>query len=417
MALKVEDRLEEVHEELLTWASSVGVEIDSIRPMRISGRGFGVVATDHIPKDTDILTVPVSALRTKDTVPTTIVASLPKDVTVHGLLAADLALNQAANDNKYSKWQAVVPTVEDIKQSMPLTWPASLQSLLPAGASQLLDKQRAKFDKDWNTVSAAFPIEGKAKAKAGPVRKECTRDEYLYAWLLVNTRTFYFVTPKTEKLPKEDHMALQPVADLFNHTDRDGCHVTFDHADSFAFRTTRAYEKGDEVHISYGSHSNDFLLVEYGFVLAQNHWDEVRLDEDVIMPALSRRQREELEDVGFLGNYVLDNDTLCHRTQVALRQMAVTSRYGGLTMDEWRKFVSGLDDGEKSQAKVDAQAVRLLEKYEATIKTKEKELRKLRFQEEDGDEDMNKGRRDTLLGRWEQIRTLVEATIERLENE
>lgn len=375
------------------------------------------MATDHIPKDIDILTVPISALRTKHTVPTTIVSSLPKDVTVHGLLAADLALNKAANDTKYSKWQAVVPTVEEIQQSMPLTWPASLQSLLPAGASKLLDKQRAKFDKDWDTVSAAFPIEGKGKGKGGGLSKECTRDEYLHAWLLVNTRTFYFVDPKTERLPKEDHMALQPVADLFNHTDRDGCHVAFDHAESFTFRTTRAYEKGDEVHISYGSHSNDFLLVEYGFVLARNHWDEARLDDDVVLPALTRRQREELEDVGFLGNYVLDNDTLCHRTQVALRQMAVTGKYGGLTMDEWRKFVSGLDDGEKSQARVDALAVGLLEKYEATIKTKEKELRKLRFQEEDGDEDMNESRRETLLRRWAQIRGLVKATIERLEDE
>lgn len=41
MALAVDDRLEEVHEELLTWASSIGVEVDRIRPMRISGRGFG----------------------------------------------------------------------------------------------------------------------------------------------------------------------------------------------------------------------------------------------------------------------------------------------------------------------------------------------------------------------------------------
>lgn len=374
------------------------------------------MATDNIPKDTDILTVPISALRTKDTVPTAIVASLPKDVTVHGLLAADLALNKTANETRYSKWQAVVPTIEDIQQSMPLTWPASLQSLLPAAASQLLAKQRAKFDKDWDTVSAAFPIEGKGKGKGGGVSKECTRDEYMQAWLLVNTRTFYFVTPKTEKLPKEDHMALQPVADLFNHTDRDGCHVAFDHTESFTFQTTRAYEKGDEVHISYGSHSNDFLLVEYGFVLARNHWDEVRLDE-VVLPALTRGQKEELEDVGFLSNYVLDHDTLCHRTQVALRQMAVTGKYGGLTMAEWRKFVSGLDDGEKSQAKVDALAVGLLEKYEATIKTKEKELRKLRFREEDGDEEMNEGRREILLRRWAQIRGLVKTTIQRLEDE
>lgn len=37
----MDDALEEVHEELLVWAENEGVEIDNIRPMRLSGRGFG----------------------------------------------------------------------------------------------------------------------------------------------------------------------------------------------------------------------------------------------------------------------------------------------------------------------------------------------------------------------------------------
>ncbi|KUI59864.1 Ribosomal lysine N-methyltransferase set11 [Cytospora mali] len=411
------DNLEEVHEELLAWADSIGVKIKSIRPMRISGRGFGIVATENIPKDTEILTTPVAALRTKDTVHPSITKSLPKDITIHGLLAAELALDKSANSTKYAKWQAVVPSREDIQQSMPLTWPEALQTLLPTAARQLLEKQRVKFERDWANVSATFPIEG--KGQAGKVEAECTRDEYLYAWLLVNTRTFYFVTPKTEKLPKEDHMVLQPVADLFNHTDRDGCHVAFDHTESFTFTTTRPYEKGEEVHISYGRHSNDFLLVEYGFVLEKNEWDEVCLD-DAVLPALTKRQKEELDDVGFLGNYVLDRDTVCHRTQVAVRILAVTGKYGGLAMDTWRKFVNGLDDGEGSQGRVDALLVNLLEKYEASIKGKVKDLKKLKFEkDEDGDdaEDLNESRRDLLLARWGQIRKLVRATVERLEKD
>lgn len=308
---------------------------------------------------------------------------------------------------------------------MPLTWPEALQALLPTAAKRMLDKQRAKFEKDWALVSAAFPIQDKDKDKAkarakgdsgGAPQAECTRDEYLYAWLLVNTRTFYFVTPKTEKLPKEDHMVLQPVADLFNHTDRHGCHVAFDHAGSFTFTATRAYEKGEEVHISYGRHSNDFLLVEYGFVLARNEWDEACLD-DAVLPALSRRQREEVDDAGFLGNYVLDRDTVCHRTQVAVRILAVDSgrRGGGLTMGKWHRFVKGLDDGEGSQAEVDALLVDLLGDYEDTIKSKVRDLKKWKVGDEDGAEDINESRRELLLGRWDQIRKLVRATIERLE--
>ncbi|ROV93258.1 hypothetical protein VPNG_09556 [Cytospora leucostoma] len=434
------DNLEEVHEELLAWADSVGVKVNSIRPMRISGRGFGIVATKDIPKDTVILHVPVTALRTKDTVPPTITKSLPKDITIHGLLAADLALNKPSNSTKYAKWQAVVPSREDILQSMPLTWPPNLQALLPTAAKRMLDKQRAKFEKDWAHVSAAFPtIQGKvdAKTKDGSsskdsssgsssgagvtIQAECTRDEYLYAWLLVNTRTFYFVTPRTERLPKEDHMVLQPVADLFNHTDRGGCDVAFDHAEAFTFTTTRAYSRGEEVHISYGRHSDDFLLVEYGFVLeaGRNEWDEVCLDE-AVLPALSGTQSGELEDVGFLGNYVLDRDTVCHRTQVALRILAVSGRYGGLTMGAWRRFVSGLDDGEGSQVKADSLLVGLLEEYDDdVVGAKVKELKKLNFGDDgdggdDDDEDLNESRRGLLLARWGQIRELVRATVERL---
>lgn len=477
----MEDKLEEVHEELLAWAEEIGVEINKIRPMRLSGRGFGskfllpcfllvrewrvglltveakdsagatwprertsadyaiqtrcrqrglgrqqvpletfpdgfiVITTAYIPEYTEILTVPCSALRTRDTVPSTIAKNLPKDMTVHGLLAADLALNHTQNAAKYAQWDAVVPSWEDIQLSMPLTWPKPLQSLLPTAAALLFNKQRKKFDKDWATVSATFPMPPTADpgGGGGGIRPSCTRDEYLFAWLLVNTRTFYFVTPHTEKLHKADHMALQPVADLFNHTDEGGCHVAFDHADSYSFRTRRAYDKGEEVHISYGSHHNDFLLVEYGFVLTKNIWDEVCLDE-AILPSLSRRQQEDLEDVGFLGNYVIDNDTVCHRTQVALRLM-LTDMHNGLSMEEWRRFVNGRDDGEKSQRRVDGILVPLLKDYSSEVSDKIRELKSLKFETDSAA--LNESRRELLLRRWEQISSLVSGTVKRLKLE
>lgn len=370
-----------------------------------------VVATDHIPEDTEILTVPCAALRTRDTVPPSIARHLPKDMTVHGLLAADLALNQAQNATKYAPWDAVVPSWDDIQCSMPLTWPRALQALLPPAARHLLDKQRKKFDKDWEIVSGAFPFPT-GDGDSG-VRPSCARDDYLCAWLLVNTRTFYFVTPHTERLPKEDHMALQPVADLFNHTDAGGCHVAFDHTDSYSFHTRRAYDKGEEVHISYGSHHNDFLLAEYGFVLARNHWDEVCLDE-VVLPALSRRQREDLEDVGFLGNYVIDEDTVCHRTQVALR-LLLTGLRDGLSLEEWRRFVNGLDDGERSQRRVDAVLVPLLEDCVSEVADKMEEVKCLGF--DPGSQTLDESRKALLLRRWEQIGNLVGQTIKRLKSQ
>lgn len=353
---------------------------------------------------------------------------------VHGLLAADLALSHVQNTTRYGPWDAVVPSWDDIQQSLPLTWPASLQAHLPPVARSLFDKQRVKFDKDWAVVSAAFPFPDRSG-----IQPSCTREAYLYAWLLVNTRTFYFVTPQTERLPVADHMALQPVADLFNHTDASGCHVAFDHGSvssaggtnanaddagadvdghTYSFRARRTYERGDEVHISYGAHNNDFLLVEYGFVLACNSWDEARLD-DALLPALSRRQQEDLEDVGFLGNYVIDGTTVCHRTQVALRllltdpQQRRRGKKGSLlSAEEWRRFVNGLDDGERSQPAADAVLVSLLEDYVEVVAGEIKKLKGLRF--EAADEALDQRRRDLLLRRWEQIADLIGQTIKRL---
>lgn len=42
----MDDKLEEVHEELLAWAEGSGVRLRGIRPMRLSGRGFGSKSTE-----------------------------------------------------------------------------------------------------------------------------------------------------------------------------------------------------------------------------------------------------------------------------------------------------------------------------------------------------------------------------------
>ena len=91
---------------------------------------------------------------------------------------------------------------------------------------------------------------------------------YLHCWMLVNTRSFYYTTPSMERLPHDDKLAILPIADLFNHADV-GYESEFS-PKKFTFILDRGYCVGEEVHMSYGSHSNDFLPAEYGFVLTDN---------------------------------------------------------------------------------------------------------------------------------------------------
>ncbi len=72
----------------------------------------------------------------------------------------------------------------------------------------MLLKQKRTCEKDYRAVSKAFP--------------QVVRDEYLYYWLAINTRSFYYVRPgstQTGVIISNDCMALCPFIDYFNHSD------------------------------------------------------------------------------------------------------------------------------------------------------------------------------------------------------
>jgi hypothetical protein len=248
----------------------------------------------------------------------------------------------------------------------------------------LLSNQEKKFAQDWAAVSAAFP--------------SLSKDRYLYSWLLVNTRTFYYTAPITPKRPRpkdpNECMALNPFADYFNHACT-GCVVEFSPA-GFEITANRVCEVGEEIYISYGKHSNDFLLAEYGFIMDENECDEVCLDE-LLLQEMTKEQKEMVKDAGFLGNYALDHEGVCYRTQVALRALCVPGR-------RWQRFVTGEDDGEKDQPKADELLSKLLKQSELTaLDTIDKLSPFLNTEDE--------YQAETLIRRWKQILHLVRAAI------
>lgn len=304
--------------------------------------------------------MPAASLRTIANTPERIKAPL-KGASVHAILACalhfDLTSSSSHPENRdFVPWRDVFPSERDVRSSLPLCWDARLQSLLPHTAAGLLAKQRAKFEADLAAVQAAFPSSPSSSPGSGSDPSPAVgggagieREAYLYAWLLVNTRTFYHTTPATErgKTRREDRMALQPVADLLNHSPTRGCGVFYD-ARGFRITARAAHAPGDEVFIQYGPHGNDFLLTEYGFVLGEgaNPFDEACLDEHVL-PRLRAAEARLLRREGFHGGYMLDAETsACYRTQVALRCAL-------LPETRWRDFLDGLRPEEEDQAEVD----------------------------------------------------------------
>ncbi|OBT64498.1 hypothetical protein VE03_05343 [Pseudogymnoascus sp. 23342-1-I1] len=365
------------HEEFTGWAELQGVKIYGIAAHQFPGRGLGIVARERCEAGKVLLTVPTSALRTPLTVPKTISIPLGK-ITVHGLLAADLSLDKS---EERSCWRDVLPSQEDFKTSMPILWPPILHGLLPEAASALLSSQIKKFELDWANVSGAFPA--------------LTRDHYLYNWLIVNTRTFYYVPPGTK--PKKDHedcMALNPFADYFNHSSQ-GSKVEFG-PEGFDVTSNKVYEEGEEIYISYGKHSNDFLLAEYGFIMDENDADHTRLDS-VVISQMDAQQLELVKDAGYLGNYVLDKNGVCYRTEVALRALCIPAR-------RWQRFVDSGDDGEHDQAMVDKLLTKVLKLYVEKAQNLIKQLLSLELE--------GRSQVETLVRRWNQILLLLQGAIE-----
>ncbi|OAA60059.1 SET domain protein [Cordyceps fumosorosea ARSEF 2679] len=387
-------------QDLLAWAKTKGIEINGCAPKQLHGRGLGIVATRELEENEVILRVPTNTLRSLANTPRDIVAQLP-GASVHAILAAALCLDGDDEDGDNSSsslgaWRGVLPSREDVHTLLPLCWPAELRALLPHKAAKLLSRQRANFQRDWAAVEAAsFP--------SRPRRP--TWDDFRHAWLLVNTRSFYHTTRGTATRPREDHMVLQPVADLFNHSPAaaDVCEGSFDDA-AFTITTRARHAPGDELFIKYGPHGNDFLLVEYGFALPpplDAAWDETCLDEQ-LCPALAAvpGARQRLEEAGFWGGYMLDRQTACYRTHVALRALCLTPL-------RWRQVLDGERDEDADRERVDAALVGVLRRYEEDIAA--------RIADVEGATAGEPLSREIMRDRWLQIQDLVVSTRRRLE--
>ncbi|SPO06201.1 uncharacterized protein DNG_08890 [Cephalotrichum gorgonifer] len=363
-----------IPENFAEWAAVKGVVLTGVEPRQIPGRGIGIMTAREVKAGEILVQVPLSCFRTKQTVPATLAKKVP-GISIHGLLAASLALENARNDAGSAPWRSVFPTPQDLS-CMPLLWPASLQRLLPRPARDLVAKQAAKVDSDW-----------KAASQLG-----VERDEYVYRWLLVNTRSFYHAPAGGRTAgcaPGEDKMALVPVADLLNHAPSGECKVTFS-SRGLSIAADRAYALGEEIHICYGRHGSDFLLAEYGFLPDGNEWDEVCLD-DALLSRLTDAQKDELERLGFLGRWRLDPRTPgCFRTQVALRVLC------GCPV---RDFVNGAEK-EGVQGVVDVYFGGVLAEFLNDIGERVREIEGLGA----GDEE----EREVLVRRWKQIAELVE---------
>ncbi|KAJ5114689.1 hypothetical protein NUU61_000448 [Penicillium alfredii] len=413
----------EDHATFTEWALSQGVVTNGVTPARFSGRGLGMITTRNITSGETLLRVPVNVMLTADHIPSSFIEKFPEDIGVQTLFAAFLTHGTTEYLAEYEPWRKCWPSRRDFEDGMPILWPAALggpkwpgngddddaqqdqagglpNSLPPCISGlwnsfqktptkeyetyhqNLLAQQVQRLRKAWTDVVSVFP--------------DTDWNTFSYHWLIVNTRSFYWVGPDQDTPEdRNDAMALVPFADYFNHSDV-ACDVEFDD-DGYLFRASKNYEPGEEVFMSYGSHPNDFLFAEYGFFLDENGSDTVYLD-DIIFRDINRPQlRDELWENQYYGNYQVTLHGACYRTEVA-----ACLKY--MNEEDWRNHVlegssQGLDEN-KSEATIKDWIQNYAMEAEMAIATLQAAMETNTVVRE------HRSKAEMLLRRWQQIKDL-----------
>ncbi|RAL10564.1 uncharacterized protein BO97DRAFT_393889 [Aspergillus homomorphus CBS 101889] len=390
----------EQHEAFTEWALSQGVIANGVSPARFPGRGLGMIATRRIEKDEAIVTVPHEAMLTPSRIPSSFSSRLPEGTPTHALYAAYLTNGDSADLEPYDLWRRTWPTRADFEACMPILWTEAPphEELLPPSISgqwstippqrcahdyetthqNLLAQQQQRLRRDWDIVISAFP--------------NTEWERFSYHWLIVNTRSFYYLLPGQEAPEdRNDAMALLPFADYFNHSDV-ACNVKFD-GQNYVFRAAKEYDEGEEIYMSYGPHPNDFLFTEYGFYLEENESETLYLDT-IIFKDVDPALQEELEFHQYLGNYQLTASGVCYRTEIA-----ASMTY--MTLKDWQNHVLGYSmkgvDEEKSASVIRNWINTYIGEADTTI-------RHLESLPSAGDDQLRPEMAQMLLTRWKQIR-------------
>jgi len=144
-----------------------------------------------------------------------------------------------------------------------------------------------KKEKTWKVKLSKIV---KALAKTG-TDQEITEDDLTSAWIALNTRTVYLshksddsnVTNVSNHRDDTSNWALVPFLDCLNHHSK--AKMKTNHSEThFQITSSAEIESGQQVYISYGQHSDTFLLIEYGFVIGQeNDHNFVEIETDAII--------------------------------------------------------------------------------------------------------------------------------------
>ncbi|KAF3917317.1 hypothetical protein AA313_de0210025 [Arthrobotrys entomopaga] len=431
----VAENVPQVHHTLLEHVLANGAKLSKVKIAKLP-HGMGIIASDRIRPNEEITSIPKRLLVNLHDIRFPNSSPLAHPTKAHSSLAAYIASQKNNPKNKNDNpFISILPTPQSFKTSMPMFWSDEVLSHCSPWVRSFAEKQRSKLQDDYEYAV-------KTHVENGQVKFE--REEFEWAWAIVNTRTIYYRPKKWYRIPAEDCMTLCPFIDYYNHDWRneESCSVGFS-TDGLTVTTQKSYAPGEEIFVTYGEYNNDSLLVEYGFALPNNGSDSVSIDFWVLQ-RLPQRHREILQDMSFHGydftfsagliysgldlmisnggddgsKYFLNADEACYRTMTALRlaviperNLSIGNRKGGKRYLDFVKLVEGEmeeDDYVEKYPKDEEKVKGLLEEIVKEVKeSAEENMEKLKSMLEDEKYTGEKDSISSAIERWMQTKDII----------
>lgn len=187
------------HTLFTVWAKERGVEIDSVAPQQLPGRGLGLMTTAAVKEGTRLLFVPERAMFKPDTAFAK--RSGLERASPQAKLTVSIMAKFTAEGSELAAWEATWPTKQDFDASMPLSWPEELIDHLPPPVLAPLERQKADYARDWEA------------AKSLCEQRSWDEATFRYYWCIVNSRSFHW----KPSAGRAGSMVLCPFVDYMNH--------------------------------------------------------------------------------------------------------------------------------------------------------------------------------------------------------
>lgn len=204
-----DDTPSDKHTIFTAWALESGVEINSVKPQQLPGRGLGLMTTATIKKGSRLMFVPEKAMFKQDNA--FLKRSRLERSSPQAKLSLSILAKSSAADSPLETWQATWPTKQDFDTCMPLSWPRDVFApYLPPAVAAPFERQKADYARDWEAVAPLCEEKG------------WSEDDFKYYWCIVNSRSFHW-KPATGGAGS---MVLCPFVDYMNHGPTgSGCEV------------------------------------------------------------------------------------------------------------------------------------------------------------------------------------------------